>query len=59
MKYVILVTVLAMMLIQGLVSAADWPQFRGPNSDGISLEKGINKNWNQKPPTLVWKTAMG
>ncbi|MHB1459026.1 MAG: PQQ-binding-like beta-propeller repeat protein [Armatimonadota bacterium] len=59
MKYVILVTVLAMMLIQGMLSAADWPQFRGPNSDGISIEKGINKIWNQKPPALIWKTSMG
>lgn len=46
-------------LLQGILFAADWPQLRGPNSDGISTEKGINKTWNQKPPALLWKTAMG
>ncbi|MHB1461946.1 MAG: PQQ-binding-like beta-propeller repeat protein [Armatimonadota bacterium] len=47
------------LLIQGTLHAADWPQFRGPNADGISVEKGINKAWNTKQPALLWKTAMG
>lgn len=38
--------------------ASDWPQFRGPNSNGISAEKGINKSWNQKPPKMLWKIPM-
>ena len=40
------------------LSASDWPQFRGPNANGISTEKGINKTWNQMPPKLLWKTPM-
>ncbi len=46
------------VLLQGSLSAADWPQFRGPKADGISIEKGINKAWNQKPPALLWKTPL-
>lgn len=40
------------------VCAADWAQFRGPNADGISPEKGIGKDWKQKPPKMLWKVAM-
>lgn len=36
-----------------------WPQFRGPNRDGISPQVGINKDWGSKPPRLLWKTALG
>jgi outer membrane protein assembly factor BamB len=37
---------------------ADWPQYRGPNTDGISPEKGINKNWAAKPPKMLWKVDL-
>jgi len=38
---------------------SDWPQFRGPNADGMSPATGINKDWNNKPPKLLWKIPMG
>ena len=38
-------------------SAADWPQFRGPNRDGISAEQGLLKEWPAGGPKLVWKTT--
>jgi outer membrane protein assembly factor BamB len=36
--------------------AADWPQFRGPNRDGISTETGLLKDWPSGGPRLVWKS---
>ena len=39
------------------VSAADWPQYRGPNHDGISTEK-IAKSWPAEGPKVLWKTAL-
>ena len=39
-----------------IISAADWPQWRGPNRDGISAEKGLLKTWPQQGPPLTWKT---
>jgi outer membrane protein assembly factor BamB len=33
----------------------DWPQWRGPNRDGISLEKGLLKAWPQGGPPLAWQ----
>jgi len=35
-----------------------WPRYRGANDDGISTQKGINKAWNQRPPTLLWRQAL-
>lgn len=32
----------------------DWPQWRGPNRTGLSQEKGLNTDWEAKPPELVW-----
>jgi outer membrane protein assembly factor BamB len=36
-------------------AGADWPQFRGPNRDGISRETGLLKRWPNAGPNLVWK----
>jgi outer membrane protein assembly factor BamB len=34
---------------------ADWPQWRGPNRDGISTEAGLLKRWPAGGPPLAWK----
>jgi outer membrane protein assembly factor BamB len=34
---------------------SDWPQWRGPNRDGISLEKGLLKEWPQGGPKVLWQ----
>lgn len=36
-------------------SAADWPQWRGPNRNGISPETGLLKEWPAGGPKLVWQ----
>jgi outer membrane protein assembly factor BamB len=33
----------------------DWPQWRGPNRDGLSAEKGLLKDWPQGGPPLAWQ----
>jgi outer membrane protein assembly factor BamB len=37
--------------------AADWPQWRGPNRDGISNETGLLSSWPSGGPKVVWKTS--
>src|SRR5204863_3525216 len=37
--------------------AGDWPQYRGPNHDGISTEI-IRTNWSQEAPRQVWKVPL-
>jgi outer membrane protein assembly factor BamB len=36
--------------------AVDWSQYRGPNHDGVSLEK-IGRTWPTGGPRQVWKTS--
>lgn len=38
-------------------TAALWPQWRGPNRDGISKETGLLKQWPADGPPLVWKAT--
>jgi outer membrane protein assembly factor BamB len=46
-------------LFASAVALADsWPQFRGPNRDAVSSEKGIFKKIASEDPTLLW-TAEG
>ena len=35
--------------------AKDWPQWRGPNRDGISQETGLLKDWPSGGPKLLWQ----
>ena len=43
------------LLGAGLGLAADWPQWRGPNRDGISAETGLLKEWPKDGPKLLWQ----
>ncbi len=36
-------------------SAADWPQFRGPNRDDVSKETGLLQSWPADGPKRVWQ----
>jgi outer membrane protein assembly factor BamB len=45
-----------LLLLSILACAADWPQWRGPNRDGISPETGLLDAWPAAGPRLVWKT---
>jgi outer membrane protein assembly factor BamB len=35
-------------------AAGDWPNYRGPNRDDISTEKGLLKEWPKEGPKLLW-----
>ena len=35
--------------------AGDYPQWRGPNRDGISSDKGLLKQWPSGGPKVVWQ----
>ena len=59
-KWVVLATVvwLVVFATQALAqSGANWPQWRGPNRDGISKETGLLKEWPAQGPALVWKAS--
>ena len=39
----------------GALPAADWPQWRGLQRDGLSGETGLLKEWPKEGPKLVWQ----
>ncbi len=39
--------------------AGDWPQWRGPNRNGISSETGWLDHWPAEGPPIAWKAAVG
>jgi len=45
-----------------LVHAEDWPQFRGPNGDGVSTERNLPSEWGAeqdgKQQNVAWKLAI-
>ena len=49
------VIVIMMLVLTGInVKAQDWPQWRGANREGVSKETGLNLNWSDKKPSLLW-----
>jgi outer membrane protein assembly factor BamB len=44
-------------IVSNLVALADWPQLRGPNTDG-SAEGDILPNWQHEKPRLLWKRPL-
>ncbi len=39
-------------------SRHDWPQFRGPNRNGI-IPTSVKPDWNQRPPHSQWRHPIG
>src|SRR5689334_20235627 len=56
-KYFLLLAAAGLCFMAARISAADWPQWRGPGRDGHSLEKGLLKEWPAAGPKLAWKIA--
>lgn len=54
---------LAIVVLVGVVHdvtaqpGANWPQWRGPNRDGVSKETGLLKQWPAEGPPLAWKAS--
>jgi len=46
---------LLLVLSLTLAQAADWPQWRGPDRDGISSETGLLASWPPGGPKVVWR----
>ena len=50
----------ASLLVAGMrVVADDWPQFLGPNRNGIYLGPPLAKSWPAAGPRVVWRKRVG
>jgi outer membrane protein assembly factor BamB len=50
-------TVCACLALVATGWANDWPQYRGPNRDDVSVEKGLLPQWPEGGPKLLWTFA--
>jgi outer membrane protein assembly factor BamB len=44
-------------LSASVTTAADWPQWRGPDRSNVSKESGLIGEWPKDGPPLAWKAA--
>ena len=51
--------VCVLLLVVRSSEAADWPQYRGPNRDGRSTERGLIREWPEDGPEVVWRSSLG
>ncbi len=51
----------AALIILGVCTAAsaDWPQFQGPDRNGMSSETGLARTWPADGPKKVWSIPLG
>ncbi|VTS06258.1 PQQ-binding-like beta-propeller repeat protein [Tuwongella immobilis] len=49
--------VLSLAMGAGAVLAGDWPQYRGPNRDAHSPERGLLATWPKAGPKLLWSLS--
>lgn len=57
MRVLLFLLVAASVSLAQSAANANWPQWRGPNRDGLSKETGLLKQWPAEGPTLLWKAA--
>ena len=50
---------LNLCLAVSVVAASDWAEWRGPNRDGISMEKNLPTKWSPSGDNLLWKAPYG
>ena len=46
-------------LLHTAASAADWPQWLGPQRNGVSAETGLLKTWPAAGPQTAWRKTLG
>ena len=51
--------ILALATIGPVAQAEDWPQWRGPQRNGVSAEKDWLDKWPSNGPATAWKAQVG
>ena len=51
--------ILTIILMAAPVSAADWPQWLGPERNGVSAEKNLLRDWPDAGPQVLWRAPLG
>ena len=56
---ILLLSLASVTLAQQVGSVGDWPDWRGPDRDGVSKEKGLPDKWSLSGENLAWKAPYG
>ena len=60
MKRLISLVLFSGLIVQGAAAAgADWPCWRGPGRNGLSLETGWSYQWDTNTPQVLWRASVG
>ena len=57
MKRISTLCIAAISILPTLLLADNWPQWRGPQRDGISHETGLLAEWPKEGPKLLWEVS--
>ena len=57
-RILIFASALIIATISVRAQSFDWPQWRGPERNGISKETGLLKEWPRSGPPIAWSAAM-
>ncbi len=57
MKNLLMTTILLTSALS--MQAQDWPQFMGPNRNGITSQKGMLRSWPENGPEVLWSVNTG
>jgi len=47
----------AVVAVAAQAPSTDWPQWRGPERNGVSRETGLLREWPQSGPAVVWSAS--
>ncbi|MBG0860551.1 MAG: PQQ-like beta-propeller repeat protein [Bacteroidales bacterium] len=53
------IRVIVLLVCISDINAQDWPQYLGPNRNGVSPQKGILRSWPEKGPQVLWTVNVG
>lgn len=59
MKQSLPIVVFVSLFLVGTTSAEDWPQWRGPNRDGVWSEQGVLKSFPPDGLKIRWRAPVG
>jgi outer membrane protein assembly factor BamB len=59
MKNIIMILSIFILFAFNQVSASDWPQYLGPDRNGVSAEKGLLRSWPAEGPKVLWTVPLG
>ena len=54
-----MIVLLILILLGSPAWADDWPNWRGPQRDGISTETDLPDTWSKEGENLAWKAPYG